>query len=194
MYTFVYQEQSFKCFESVANIEKLGLFIKNPGATDLPIRPKAAGSVWQVILFGCVTPSPVCRSLHPNVSLLFGLLVSRTLLVWLPYIFEFFLQTLREYGRGLSGRPCFKRGTCSLFSWGHLDANQAGKSFSWLHILQALLTLSSNAAHQAMHLGHCVEIQEYTLLYFFGQPSFLPAFLATCLGIRDSFFKQQSIF
>ena len=116
VYTFVYQEQNFKCFESVASIEKLGLFIKNPGATDLPIRPKAAGSVRQVILFGCVTPSPVCRSPHPNVSLLFGLLVSCTLLVWLLYTFEFFLQTLREYGRGLLGRPCFRQGTCSLFS------------------------------------------------------------------------------
>ena len=35
------------------------------------------------------------------------------------------------------------------------------------HILQVLLTVSSNETHQAMHLGHCVEIQEYTLLYFF---------------------------
>ena len=68
------------------------------------------------------------------------------------------------------------------------------------HILQALLTLSSNETHQAMHLRHHVEIQEYTSLYFFffflnfRQPSFLPAFVATCLGISDSFFKHLRLY
>ena len=55
-------------------------------------------------------------------------------------------------------------------------------------ILQALLTLSSNAAHQAMHLGHCVEIQEYTLLYFFF--FFWSTLFSSCLSGNLSWDKR----
>ena len=100
--------------------------------------------------------------------------------------------------KGFSGRPCFRRGTCSLFSWGHLDANQAGKNFSWLHTYFRLCWLSVPMRPIRLCIYDTVWRFRNTLrsIFFFNfrQPSFLPAFVATCLGISDSFFKHLRLY